>query len=325
MPYYVHKKGSEPEDGPDTWCTFDDRAKAHKYATDLTLSQGVAYMVTFKVSSAEVDAWQTRESERFNAGEYLLVPWDGHDSAYRFSHHYVHLALKHPGMVAYTPSDEHGVQDRQVSLKPGKYLAQFYETDGLMTHQEVQSYVARCQVIEDTSKLSIARTADDIVRIYSGTAPAPLSCMHKHSSGRYLKTGDRHPCEVYGDSDLGIAYYGPVDSVEARAICWPDKMLYGRVYGTRESGHVGTNGERLKRLLQDAGYRSGSMRNARVRAIEYDDGYLMPYIDGIDNATDLGNGYVKLDDDGPISTSETQGFSACSRDTERECDNCNRT
>jgi hypothetical protein len=337
MPYFVHRKGA---DITEEIGTFTDRAQAHKFATETTATSigHVAYVVTFKVSSAEVDAWQTRESERFESGDYMAVPWQDMRRPPSVETHYVHLSIVHPGMVAYTPSDEHGVQDRQVRLKPGKYLAQFYETPGLMTHQDVQSYVARCQSIEDNSKLAIARDADTIVRIYSGTDPAPMSCMHPDNPSHYIKTGTgNHPCRVYGDSDLGIAYFGPIDSVEARAICWPDKKRYGRVYGTRRDSHVGTKGETLKRLLEAAGYESGSMKNARVRAIDYHGGYLMPYVDGIETASDLGNGYIRLDDDGPISTSETQGYtevedSDCDEDDEDDepdtmttCNECNRT
>jgi hypothetical protein len=326
MPYFVHPKGSDHEEN---CCTFSDRAKAHAYATELTLRDNVAWMVSFRVSVEETNDWHEREQSRFDEGLYLTVPWfhdviisRKFDSA--VGYHFVHLSTVHPGMVAYTPSDEHGVQDRQVRCKPGKYLAEFYETLGHMTHAEVQSYVTQCQIVLDSQSLSIATTADDIVRIYRGNEPAPQSCMTFKVGLRDRDGTIRHPCEVYGDSDLAVAYYGPIDAVEARAIVWPAKYRYSRVYGTRSGGHVGTNGERLKRLLSEAGYSSGDISGAKIRHIDYRGSYLMPYIDNIYYADDLGNGFLRLGE-GDISTSETCGYTSGQRESDTiECEDCGR-
>jgi len=335
MPYFVHLKSEEltPDGLACTFaCTFTDRAIAHKYATDLTLMQGVAWMVSFRVSAEEINDWHNREASRFDDGDYLNVPWNGVDvQRSELYTHFVHLSTVHPGMVAYTPSDEHGVQDRQVRLKPGKYLAEFYEAPGYMTHSQVQSYVTQCQIVGDNQHLSFAQTPEDIVRVYEGADPAPLSCMVRQQN--FLRTRDRHPCEVYGNSDLAVAYYGPIDAVEARAIVWPDKHRYSRVYGTRNGGHVGTNGERLKRLLTDAGYSSGSIDGAKIRHIDYNGSYLMPYIDNVDYAEDMEDGFIRLGE-GRLSTSETCGYVSGERDDPddeddeddrdmRRCEHCN--
>lgn len=303
MPYYVHPKDADPlsldpADGCH-WHIYVDRAAAHEFSKRLP-----GYTVTFVISDDERIDWQRRERQRFRDGQYCDIPWSDRERT-ECIFHYAHMSLKQPGLIAYTPTDEHGFQDRQVQCKPGKYLEEFYAQDEYFTREEIQAYIAQCSA--QNYSLQIACTPEDIVRVYR--SGAIHSCM---SPGPELE-GDVHPCEVYGNSDLGVAYFGPIDNVKARAVVWPDRKIYSRRYG---SEHV------LKQLLEAEGYRSGSLEGARIRRIPYgrNGAVLMPYIDYFDSASEDGK-WLVLDDDGPYSCNETHGY-ADIPESLPSCDRC---
>lgn len=245
--------------------------------------------ITFAISDREREQWQYRERERFRTGQYTAVPWDHLEP--REPYRYPHCSVTKPGLIAYTKSDEHGVQDRQTAVKPGRYLKEFFPD---MTDETIRDWVSECQGI--TFDLKIATTADDIIRVYRG---GPSSCM-SHDESSY--SSSIHPVSVYGDSDLAIAYYGDIDHASGRAIIWPDKKLHGRIYGGEYT---------MKALLEREGYTYGSMSGALIRAISDRGSYVMPYVDGIDRAdTTIKNGkrWIRLGGNGNIHCNRTDGL-----------------
>lgn len=333
MPYYVHVIGSEPETG----CAFDSKEDALEVRQD-------GQTITRVLTEDEKEGWRSRERERFETGQYAPVPWadDIQDrGSVRWSwdtpggaeycaledkprhvldairaqlrDHYAHISISHPGMVAYTPDDVKGIEDRQTRTTPGRYLAQF--ASQLFSESEIATYVGRVKAA--AGELRIARTADDIARVYN--APdAPSSCM----------SGDKYgfaesPTRVYGDSDLGVAYIGSLsenddrdkDTIAARCIVWPDKRLYGRAYGDTATIHA---------ILKMHGWRHGSMCGAHVRVLEAQSGdgeYMMPYIDGISSCSLVrheGKRWFCLDDRGEYDCQNTDGSTGSSN----TCSNC---
>ena len=273
MPYSLHAIGSEPSTG----AIYETRELALGARVD---GQTVSRLVT----DDEREAYQYRERRRFSEGEYVRVPWSDR-LAFDYAHdvdapqntiratmrgHFAHMSVKAPGMIAYTPDDAFGVDDRQLRVKPGKYLEQF--ASKLFDTSEIAAYVATVKAF--TGKVQFAKTPEEIARVYC--APnGPGSCMTDFDR-------DNTPVRVYGNSDLAIAYIGVLaedcdhDRISARCIVWPEKKVYGRAYGDENV---------IRELLKAEGYASGSMRGARVRAIQqYGDTYVMPYVDGIDRA-----------------------------------------
>jgi hypothetical protein len=112
MPYYVHAAATEPTDGE----VFTDRASAFQAKT-------TGQIITFVVSEAEINDWTRRERNRLVYGDYVPVPW--HDCDWANERHYAHLSRETIGLIAYTPSDEYGVQNRKLAVTPGRYLSQF--------------------------------------------------------------------------------------------------------------------------------------------------------------------------------------------------------
>ncbi len=300
MPYYIHNRDENPAELDLVGrIPYASRQEAFAHAQP---SQKIAYLVA---DTDESMSWQIREQERFNDGQYLRTPW-WHEGRERHILHYCHQSLDKPGMVAYTRDDEQGYLDRQVRTTPGRYLEQFYSDVELSTRQR---WIAICQATDEG--YSLARTADEIERVYRACdykRPFPIrSCMGPEGHAEF----DIWPCRVYGDSDLAVAYLGPMDAPIARGVVWPAKKVYRTIYGDEY---------RLTKLLCKDGYSWGSMHGAKVRKIEHPEGgYVMPYVDGVNGAHVSGR-YIVLGS-GPIATDHTTGRAG----NESTCEHCHGT
>jgi hypothetical protein len=212
-------------------------------------------------------AWRDREASRLLEGRYVSLPpaWA---HLPQIADHYAHVSYTDSAQIAFTPDEAKGMVDIQVTMRAGRYLTKFYPD---MQADEVRRLAA---IIEADLELSFAVTPDEIVEAYLN---GPSSCM-SHPKGDY--SGHLHPVAVYGDSDLQLAYLKRGDRVTDRCLVWPDKKLFGRVYG-------GADG-RIERALEEAGYKSGNLKGARIRKIanRNGDGWIMPYIDGYCSVSD---------------------------------------
>ncbi len=287
MPYWLHEKDKPATDGE----SFDTKDEA------IQKLNGRTHIITFRPSSEQTRQWRRRECSRFGTGEYIPVPWHDYDDHSR----HPHLSVKKPGLVAFTKDEEHGCLDRQTAMRPGRYLQTY------LPHYKSHwpEWIAACA--SEFLTLKIAKTADDIERVYMG---GPESCMGRKPL-RVFGVKE-HPVRVYGDSDLAIAYYGDIDAAAARAICWPEKKIFGRLYGNQGV---------LQSLLLADGWTSGSTEGAKIRAIKTSrKSYLMPYVDGPEYATLSKNGkWFTLGDEGDYGTQYPTGST---NEDLRRCDNC---
>jgi hypothetical protein len=318
MPYYRHLKTAEPETGT----PFDNMPSARD-------GIGPDEKVTFIASEDEQFQWTEREQRRFYDGLYVATPWAKHlgysywDTGSKdygrsganpaVSLHYAHLSVSSPGLVAYTKSIEHGVQDRQTRVKPGKYLEEFYKDR--FTPDEIAEFIAQCKA--EHLALQLATSTEDIVAIYSRKDLGFSSCMQFKRSPEYpfqrpTENGEReHPCAVYGGSDLAVAYLGDIDGkLTARSVVWPDQKVYTRVYGD----------ETLTAILKANGYEHGTLRNAKVRAIRYNGDWILPYVDGLSYAEVSADKKWIVLGSGPLSCDNTSGYGGHTTDDEPEED-----
>jgi hypothetical protein len=309
MPYFVHLKGVEPTFGT----PYTDRAEAYR-----AQSASAGETVTLKLSEDEDYDWHMRERSRFMDGVYAKTPWHSEAlnrarsvSDERFEQvkaYYCHLSQKAPDMVAYTPDADHGYQDRQVQIKPGKFLEKL--TD-LFSTAEIAAYVAQVKARGEGFKL--ATSAEDIVAVYTN---GPGSCMGGKSADNFRTCV--HPTSVYGDSDLALAYIGTKDRASARCIVWPEHKLYSRCYGD----------DMLAEQLRAAGWsHSYYLEGAKVRALKDTNrgGYIMPYLDcaeSIDLETIKGVRWFVLreDEDGEYNCKDTSGYTC--ENERNHCQNC---
>lgn len=273
---------------------YDQRKIAHAAMVANHLES--THKITFIPTDEEYATWSDRERARFKSGEYIHVPWQAHDV---FPSHYAHLSLTKPGLIAYSKDAEHGVSDRQTVVKPGKYLEEFYA--GEFSSSQIATWIGQCGAKHLT--LQVTQDRADIRTIY---LHGPNSCMK--TAFHYLPC---HPAEVYAGPDLALAYYGDKSSANARAVVWPERKIYSRIYGNE---HV------LDALLKQAGFERGSLQGARVLKIACDRGYVMPYVDYLDYCK-VGRSHITLGE-GDRSCQNTDGFTRdhCANDDDDEDD-----
>lgn len=304
MPYFVHAKDTPADYNPSS-VIFSDRATAYTYAKEHSL------IVTFAVGEVERDDWHYRELERFRTGVYQHVPWS--DMARSEYHcHFAHLSIKQPGLVAYTVDDEKGIADRQTAIKPGRYLEQFYPD---MPKSERDRYCGMCSAQFQT--LQITNDPNEIEAIYTAE-DSPDSCMC-HPARSF--NGHCHPVRVYGGkySDLALAWCGDLSQgiVKARAIVWPAKKRYSRIYGHESLLHA---------LLTADGWSNGSLKGAKIAAIsdKNGNGWIMPYVDNIACAQLTRDNQSFVLGEGNMCTAETIGVSGAESDEDYfTCESCN--
>lgn len=286
----------EPSADPELkWVQYYyDKDTAVDIAADLTASTNEMHLVHHM-------SWTQRERERLRVGEYRKVAWDKHEF-WRFRsdelcRHFTHVSQKNPELIAYTVDETKGKLDIQTPMKPGAYLQRFFPE---LSQQEIKNLceLHRTYISEtDASnyELKLATTPEEIVEVYNN---GPESCMH----------GDRS-VRVYGAGDLAIAHYESNDSVRARALCWPSKKVYGRVYPGECDG--GREHHILVKLLDAAGYRKGdgrSFNGAKLKKIDsIHGGWVMPYLDWSYGVDDHGDHFV-MSNNPDHDCQETSGY-----------------
>lgn len=291
-----------------------------------------------KVQAPADDSWQRREIARFADGTYKRVPW--YNEPWAPIDHFAHVSTDNPSMIAYTPSAEHGAADRQVRIRPGKYLESVIPQADVNSAEDWQrrletiaSWIARYNVENSTCAVQFAATSDEIEDVYSR---GPISCMTDDE--QFPKPfPEIRPVRVYGAGDLEVAYLEEGTRVTARALIWRAKQTFGRCYD--EGGgepHFGkaTSGDsfKLRHCLEQMGFTSNWTTNsyrgdpgkgftgARLLKIETPrgDDWIMPYLDGQNRIKDAGEFWV-ISPEGRYYANETNGtlcgysesYSAC--------------
>ncbi len=277
------------------------------------------------------ETWKAREIARFADGTYTPLPWadepwfkDKHD----YFRHFAHVGTKSRINIAYTMTSEHGALDRQTSIKPGKYLERYFgayicDLPYVTVGKSINGDPIKVSVLQfwadkyaelygDNVTLHFASDAEGFEYVYTS---GPSSCM-SHDASDFEESDGDHPVTVYAAGDLAVAYLvttsGDDDEnpeegrITARALCWPDKKLYSRVYGDTY---------KLERELRKLGYVQNAdwnLNGARLRRqyISRGDGkVLMPYIDAGcrigDHPTD--QKFLIMDTRGKYSANSTGG------------------
>ena len=327
MPYYVHYRNCEPS---------ADEANAYDTKPDAVAARTGDKVITFVASEDERAAWRTRETDRSYANDYMAAPFLSVLERYRYSYddaaryavytrlreHFPHLSSKHRGKVAYTPDETFGHEDRQLVVTPARYLEQFYKAEFGLTADNIAQFVGAIAACSEGFKLETDGAA--IARAYS-TPNGPSSCMDGEPD--HCPDPAKNPTRVYGgSSDLCLAYMGIIGpdlsstTISARAIVWPEKKTYYRVYGAVQA---------LTCALQADGYKHAAPYGAKIRAVNGSRGYVMPYVDGVEFAELVGKHFVLTDDDGSdcYHAQVTGGYTSetdCEPEEPHYCAHCER-
>jgi hypothetical protein len=292
--------------------TYQSGKQAAEVAQALSAATGRKYKPRKYV--APCYDWQAREARRFASGEYLPVLTAL--SFHCLPAHFAHVSRKDPSKIAYTKDAVDGAADVQKQISVRGYL----ETFAPNVSKEDREHLAKLHIEAFAGhELKFAKTPDEIEEVYtnyaSGHAGLAASCM------RYDKSqfaGHCHPVRVYGAGDLAIAYLeNDEGETIARALCWPERKAYSRVYGSESTTNA------LHNLLQLHGYKKSNgyygsngqgvnLEGARLRRIEnrHSSAFIAPYCDDIDYMTEHANGrYFVLGGRGHQYTlSETNGL-----------------
>lgn len=270
------------------WSSFEDAQAALQRLVERAPDVG------FRVAlvGAEVGDldWQIREKLRFADDTYLPTPW--HDELwYQSKHeaHFCHVSMEQAGKIAFTENAAKGAMDRQLVMSPGRYLNRFFCEH--LDNNAIEGWCARLSVQLQEDTLKITQDADEIEEVYAG---GPSSCM-AHTACDFGSSC--HPTRVYAGPDTALAYIGSREDAKARSVIWPSRKIYTRIYG---------DVSRLKLLLEGAGYTEGSLNGARIRRIEDDDHFVVPYIDAGGDLADDGE-YLVIGH-GSISCESTTGL-----------------
>lgn len=229
--------------------------------------------------------WETREAMKLLDGRHKLPSWYKKKLLAAIPLHFAHVHPSDSNSVRFIADPRNGAKNPPTyqSMAPGRYLAKFYPE---LTDAERQTLAVGFD--ENAVALHITDDPKTIAAVYR---KGPESCM-SHPTTRWGQL-PAHPTEVYGaPGDLALAYITPVADpkrVLGRALVWPAKRVYGRIY---------CPDARMAQTLHKEGWQNGSpspFHGARIRAIRWEvpgepfPRYVMPYIDW--------HGYVSLHKD----------------------------
>lgn len=270
------------------WPSFEEAEAARQRLLTRSLD-GQLRIALAGSDIGDVD-WQIREKLRFADGSYSPTPW--HDEPWyqaRHDEHFCHVSTEQAGKIAFTENAAKGQVDRQLVMSPGRYLHRFFSDH--LDNEAIEGWCARLSVLLREDALKVTQDADEIQDVYVG---GPSSCM-AHEAGDF--DSSCHPVRVYAGPDTALAYIGSREDARARSVVWPSRKIYTSIYG---------DVSRLRLLLEEAGYTEGGLNGARIRRIEEDDSFVVPYIDAGDDLADDGE-YLVIGR-GSISSENTNGL-----------------
>ncbi len=225
--------------------------------------------------------WRKREfrkSQEAREPPWVVTSW-WRDSSHWLLH-YPRPSSANPAFIAYTPSEQWGREDRQLRVRPGRYLTRYFSDIGEAT---IRAWVAVWEETFGKAEVEFATTLSDMKWVYKH---GPNSCI--------VNQGMFYALQVYSNGgDLSLAYQknASEDGVRARGIVWKDHKIYGRLYGESDM---------LQRALEEMGYRNKTLDGARLAKLphpRHSSGWIMPYVD-MHDSTNGDTRASRVDDQG---------------------------
>jgi len=260
------------------------------------------------------NAWQYNILHRAILKEIKPVAW-AEEGWWRESHarwdHMAYVSTKDQSKIVYTPSEKHGKADRQVMIKPGKYLNQNFSAT--IDTNTIRFWANRHSELYGEHTLRFALTGDDIEWVYEH---GPISCMVMDRDNRYIQS-ETHPVRVYESPDIAIGYLlkkGKTDRVMARTVINTKCKEWTTIYGDQQV---------LESILRDQGYTPGGLEGCRLKVIQdtkYPHYDLCPYLDGdstgIDYYREDNQTWLKVSNYGDFTADTTSGYLGENEDEE---------
>jgi hypothetical protein len=280
------------------------------------------------LASAPSIDWRAREAERLASGHYAPLPAPWHDLiAARNPDHFAHVATSHKHKVAFTERATSGEAYKQKVITATLYAERHLQG---LDASERGDFVAAMTGQTIPVLFAPLGDADALESLYRecNNGRGTSSCMTE-SESRY--SSPFHPVRIYAmggditlawlreneDSDDESTYSADLDSsgdIVARALVWPEKLIYGRVYGDCDGSNALRNG------LEAQGFKAGSFNGARLGRYEHHDSFVMPYLDGDDQSASEGRGDFLVIGGGTYNATNTNGLS--DRSERYTCEHC---
>jgi len=215
--------------------------------------------------------WVFREGLRFLMGTYEQHPaikqLDMLDVIKpHLALHFPHASVEDPTMIAYTPSYDYGLRDRQVRMKLGKYLTKYYSD--VLTQEQIRAYANGAKGLD----VKFAEDTDGFRYVY---AHGPNSCMSGSTDDFGDIDGPYHPVDVYDTGEFRLAYIEPIDcKIVARAFVHEPSKRWVRAYGDEA--------DTLASWLNENGYtKDCGWQGCQLKIVTDRSGnWVLPYIDG---------------------------------------------
>ena len=262
-------------------------------AEDLRICAMPELAATFKAGFCLHENWVWREARRFFTAEYSRSVSGGYDLGLldlrNLPGHFLHLSKQDPRLVAYTPTPEHGRQDRQVRSTLGKYLSR-YQTELGLTSSDIGRLTRLWGNVANVN-FGLIRDADDIQYVYDH---GPDSCM---------KELGNPAVQAYAgpDTALAVMWQGPKEggvrgacNIAARCVVSLLNQQYVRIYSDCDAE------DQLEDWLAGEGFERDSMALLGCR-LRYQPGgstIYAPYLDGDVRYGIVEDGYLRLSDSG---------------------------
>lgn len=221
----------------------------------------------------------------------------------------------HP-KISVWQSLENRDNDRATAMKPARALAlMFPELDHKSIIQINDQYLQEFAPREFT--IHVSKEADDFRRAYAGEQSpnenidtTPLRKHLAHSCMRYdFDNLPMHPAEAYASGDFTIVYALDQNNLVAgRCVVYTNNVppQAGPLYGVSEQA-LDCIQERLEAMGADT-TGCASWIGAKLRRVEYDGGFIGPYLDLTPQSlTDMGD-YLEVNRRGEIDASQYQGI-----------------
>jgi len=317
--------------------TFTDGKEATAMSQALTASQGRKWQPRKLVTD---DKWKERETKRFQDGAYKHVPWETQKwwkGTKPCLEHFAHVSIERDAKIAFTMDAHQGSSDIQTRIKPGRYLERYF--GDVLSGDEIRRWVAEFSVTYEPNKLNLATKPKEILDVYVN---GPTSCM-THPMPQFIsRLVKKHPVEAYAGGDLAVAFLegdgrapcedcnelcdgcdGEALTYNARAVVWPEKKIYGRIYGDADRMHL---------VLKKAGYSaSNAFAGAKLARIpvsmkllaghvsKCNGAFVCPYLDSNTLVRDDGTHLIIDDVKGTMNARQTHGLCI---DNRIKCEGC---
>jgi hypothetical protein len=264
-----------PDFGP-----YDKGSEAAKFAK--TLSETLGFKVQPRRISQAPD-WRARQAKRLTDGALTPLPekWDLSPIA----DHFAHRDPKDLSKIAFTENEELGIIDRVTSVTPGRYISRYYEN---IDDDHRRRLIASIDV---NGEIFFARTREEIANVY---IEGPESCMD--GDHEFPGMDDIWPTEPYAGGDLAVAYTKNARGrIQSRALCWPEKKVFGRAYGDVQRMVEAMKAEGYTYLRADESWFPAGAKILKIEHPTKKHYFIMPYFDDIGGVVDQGDHFVTWD------------------------------